>query len=140
MHSPLQYMVSFLYDRHYGEKILMRTKFEVTVFVWSKFQSYYSVYIFPILQAAVTLSKQQSGSTELSSIPMQRGSKEDILAAAGSPTGGTKSLGGSPRVAPARSLAGEKNPRPGSWNSHTKVSSSPILPSKYAMPASEKQT
>ncbi|CAI8049930.1 Leucine-rich repeat and calponin homology domain-containing protein 1 (Fragment) [Geodia barretti] len=91
-------------------------------------------------KAAVTLSKQQSGSTELSSIPMQRGSKEDILAAAGSPTGGTKSLGGSPRVAPARSLAGEKNPRPGSWNSHTKVSSSPILPSKYAMPASEKQT
>ena len=95
-------------------------------------------------QAAVALSKQQSGSTELNSIPTQRGSKEDIVAAqsAPSPTGGTKSLGGSPRVAPAtmRSLPGEKVPRPGSWNSHTKVSSSPILPSKYALPASEKQT
>lgn len=38
----------------------------------------------------------------------------------------------------ARSLPGERNPRPGSWNSHVKVTSSPILPSKYAMPAGEK--
>jgi hypothetical protein len=93
-------------------------------------------------KAAVTLSKQQSGSTEFNSLP-RHSSREEVAAIqlAPSPTGGgTKSLGGSPRVAPSRSLPGERNPRPGSWNSHVKVTSSPILPSKYALPASEKPT
>ena len=55
--------------------------------------------------------------------------------------GGTRSVGSSPRVGgggPSRSLPGERYPRPGSWNSHMKVTSSPILPSKYSLAANEK--
>jgi Leucine-rich repeat (LRR) protein len=89
-------------------------------------------------KAAVAMTKQQSGSTDFNSLP-RRSSKEEMMVTQSSPSsGGTKSLGGSPRVAPARSLPGERHPRPGSWNSHVKVTSSPILPSKYALPANEK--